>query len=127
MECLMPMLSPWKPATLCFLGAITACGSTGPDDDFDGVTINMTAGLLFAPADVTIDPGTRVRWVSAAAILHTITPNTPGQPGVWAAVNTSQAGTDLHVCLPDTCCRGHDRRHSRPVGLRRYPFTGEGS
>jgi plastocyanin len=91
----MPMLSPWKPATLCFLGAITACGSTGPDDDFDGVTINMTAGLLFAPADVTIDPGTRVRWVSAAAILHTITPNTPGQPGVWAAVNTSQAGTVL--------------------------------
>lgn len=91
----MPKLYAWKLATLFSLGAIAACGSTGPDDDFDGVTINLTAGLRFAPADVTIDPGTQVRWVSAAAILHTITPDTPAQPGVWAAVNTSQAGTVL--------------------------------
>lgn len=91
----MPKLYLWKRAALFSLGAITACGSTGPDDDFEGVTINMTAGLRFAPADVTIDPGTRVRWVSEASILHTITPNSPGQPGVWAAVNTSQAGTVL--------------------------------
>lgn len=81
-------------AMLFALGILTACGGTGPDDSAE-VTINMTTDLLFVPADVTIDAGMTVRWVNAAAIAHTITPNTPGQPGVWAAVNTSQSGTVL--------------------------------
>ena len=61
----MPRLSPRETGSPCSLsGPSPRCGSTGPDDDFDGVTINMTTDLLFAPADVTIDPGTSVRWVA---------------------------------------------------------------
>ena len=39
------------------------------------VEITLTSGLRFEPSDVTISPGTTVRWVNGAAMFHTITPD----------------------------------------------------
>lgn len=73
-----------------------ACGAGGTDPgDGDGVRITLTSGLRFSPADVTIDPGTTVRWVSSTSTAHTITPATPGQAGAWSRVTSSRTGTVL--------------------------------
>jgi plastocyanin len=82
------------PTALFVLGAAACGSSTGPGEEAD-FTINMTTALFFVPDDITIDAGMTVRWVSAASIAHTITPDTPAQPGVWSAVNTNQSGTVL--------------------------------
>lgn len=50
------------------------------DDDVVQITL---AGTSFSPDDVTIAPGTTVRWVAANGV-HTVTPDDPGQSGVWA-------------------------------------------
>ena len=41
----------------------------------DVVTIDVTAGLTFDSDDVTVTPGTTVRWVNQADIRHTVTPD----------------------------------------------------
>lgn len=41
----------------------------------------------FSPATVTVAIGGSVRWVNAQPIAHTITPDNPSQPGVWANQN----------------------------------------
>ncbi|HEX8361074.1 MAG TPA: plastocyanin/azurin family copper-binding protein [Longimicrobium sp.] len=56
------------------------------------VTIHLTSGLRFAPADVTIAPGTTVRWVNDVAMGHTITPDDAGQAGAWPSTGISEAG-----------------------------------
>jgi plastocyanin len=59
------------------------------------VEIRLTANLRFEPADVTIDPGTTVRWVNAANVFHTVTPDNSSQPGVWTRATTSTVGPVL--------------------------------
>ena len=49
-------------------------------DDVVEITL---AGTSFSPENVTIAPGTTVRWVAANGV-HTVTPDDPGQSGVWA-------------------------------------------
>lgn len=78
------------------LGFLTACGAggTGPDNG-DPNQVTLTAGLQFSPNDLTIDPGTTVRWVNSTSLEHTVTPSNTAQPGVWARATTSAAGTVL--------------------------------
>lgn len=83
-------------------GAATgACTSSrtepepSPPSDPNAVEIRLTANLRFEPADVTIDPGTTVRWVNAANVFHTVTPNNSSQAGVWARATTSTSGLVL--------------------------------
>jgi plastocyanin len=80
--------------------ALLACGGgdDGPPTDPGGstdVVITLTADARFSPSDVTIDPGTRVRWTSATSELHTITPDNAQQVGVWARATSSATGTVL--------------------------------
>jgi len=78
------------------LAGTMACGgdATGPDPD--GATqITLTGSLTFSPADVTIDPGTTVRWVNGTSIFHTVTPVNLQQQGIWARTTTSNSGTVL--------------------------------
>jgi plastocyanin len=73
--------------------AVTAsCGSDGSGPVDDTPTVHMRA-TTFAPSNILISPGDRVRWVNDEPIQHTITPNNPDQPGVWANV-TIEARTD---------------------------------
>ena len=80
--------------------ALLACGGsydappTGPGGSV-GVVITLTADSRFSPADVTVDPGTRIRWTSATSELHTVTPDNPQQAGVWARATSSATGTVL--------------------------------
>lgn len=69
-------------------------GPGGPGDPTD-VVITLTADARFSPSDVTIDPGTRVRWTSATSELHTVTPDNAQQAGVWARATSAATGTVL--------------------------------
>ena len=43
--------------------------------DGDVVEIRATSALTFEPSEVTISPGTTVRWVNESSMLHTVTPD----------------------------------------------------
>lgn len=75
---------------------LAACGgdANGPDGD-GGTRITLTGGLLFSPADLSVDAGTTVRWVASGSTFHTITPQNLQQPGVWARATSSSSGTVL--------------------------------
>jgi plastocyanin len=78
--------------------AIVSCSnsSTGPVEcPANNQCVTLTAANRFSPADLTVDPGTTVRWLNAAAVTHTVTPDDANQPGVWARATTSQRGSVL--------------------------------
>jgi plastocyanin len=61
----------------------------------DVVEVKMTSGLRFEPADLTIAPGTTVRWVNASSLFHTITPDGHSE---WASASVNNQGdTFLHT------------------------------
>lgn len=71
--------------------AITACGGddgSGPDDDVR--TIEMRTGNSFAPANLSIEAGTTVRWVNEDAIAHNTTSSTAG---LWNSGNLQPDAT----------------------------------
>ena len=83
---------------LALAGAVVACdssdGDTGPGDTTNGtensvVEVNLTSGLAFTPADLTIEVGTTVRWVNDAAMFHTITPDGHSE---WSRQEMTSAG-----------------------------------
>lgn len=66
------------------VGGETAAVSWSLVDLGGGGVVQITlAGTSFSPDNVTIAPGTTVRWVAANGV-HTVTPDDPGQSGVWA-------------------------------------------
>jgi plastocyanin len=92
---MMSKLSTFAMVAIVALGA-AACGGDSPTGGNNNppppappppggtVIINLTAGLRFVPAEVTIAPGTTVRWVYQGGGGHTVTPGNAGQDGVWA-------------------------------------------
>lgn len=53
------------------------------------VEVRLTANLTFSPEELTIEPGTRVRWVNDVTMLHTITPEGHSE---WTEGTVSSAG-----------------------------------
>lgn len=87
--------NPSPAAALLLALLCSACGGTEGTGPGAGTQVTLTASFFFSPSDLTVDPGTTVRWVSNTATAHTITPANAAQPGVWARVSTSQSGTVL--------------------------------
>lgn len=56
------------------------------------VEVHLTSGLAFTPADLTIEPGTTVRWVNDASIFHTITPDGHTE---WERATVNTAGDEF--------------------------------
>lgn len=58
------------------ISALSGCGDsdppTGPQTGTVEVTLQSDA---FAPAQVTIEAGTTVRWINGGAVQHTVTPD----------------------------------------------------
>jgi plastocyanin len=79
------------------LTAVLACGGGGDSQPTApvGTVITLTADSRFSPNDITIDPGTTVRWQAATSEMHTITPDNPQQTGVWSRVVSTTTGTVL--------------------------------
>lgn len=74
----------------------------------DVVEILVQDNLTFAPAELTIEPGTTVRWRSTSSMLHTVTPD---GHSAWTSVQLGgvgetfvftfdQAGTYEYYCQP---------------------------
>jgi plastocyanin len=75
---------------------VGACGGEPTEPNGDGATqVTLTSSLSFSPSDLTIDPGTTVRWVATTSTFHTITPSNLTQTGVWAKATTSSSGSVL--------------------------------
>lgn len=91
----MPRNRAPAAALLLVLLGVACGGDSGGPSNGDSPQVTLTTGLRFSPDDLTIDPGTTVRWVASTALLHTITPNDPTQQGVWARATSSSAGTVL--------------------------------
>ncbi|MDX1674974.1 MAG: plastocyanin/azurin family copper-binding protein [Longimicrobiales bacterium] len=90
-------------AVLAFgLGGFTACGSgdggTSPNGNGNGasdvVEVQAMGDLTFSPPDVTIEPGTTVRWVNESGIFHTVTPDGHTE---WASADLSDGTTFEHT------------------------------
>jgi plastocyanin len=56
------------------------------------VEVHLTSGLAFSQADITIEPGTTVRWVNDASIFHTITPDGHTE---WSRATVNTAGDEF--------------------------------
>jgi plastocyanin len=54
-------------------------------------TVVTLSGTSFSPSNVTIAVGETVRWVVGNG-SHTVTPDNPGQPGVWSGTGLLGAG-----------------------------------
>jgi len=66
-----------------------ALTESGGGENGEVVEVILTSSFTFSPSEVTISPGTTVRWVNAAAIYHTITPDGHSE---WSAATVTQAG-----------------------------------
>ena len=69
-------------------------------------TVNMTDGLVFEPADVTISKGGTITWKNTGATVHTATDGAKAwdsgdvQPGGSFSHTFDTAGTHKYVCTP---------------------------
>lgn len=68
-----------------------------PDPDPGVVEVQLTQSLTFSDDDVTIEPGTTVRWVNQYDIYHTVTPRDSEQEGVWTRQEMNEGDTFEHT------------------------------
>lgn len=59
-----------------------------PADEGTVVEVLLTADLTFEPSDVTIDPGTTIRWRNEIVMSHTVTPDNHDE---WTSASLSSA------------------------------------
>lgn len=59
------------------------------DPPGDVVEVHMTSSLTFSPSQLTVEPGTTVRWINDASIFHTITPDGHTE---WSEGTVSSSG-----------------------------------
>ena len=86
------------------LAGFTACGSgdggTSPNGNGNGngdsgvVEVAAMGDLTFSPADVTIEPGTTVRWVNNSDLFHTVTPDGHSE---WSHQDLASGATFEHT------------------------------
>lgn len=68
----------------------------GPGPDL--VIVELVAPYAFSPAEVTIPPGTTIRWVNRSDIFHTITPDGHSE---WSEVEMFTAGEEFEHTFND--------------------------
>lgn len=107
---------PLLALVLALSTGLWACGDDGedptdPDNGGGGdevTVIDLTSSLTFSPDDVTIAPGTTVRWVNQANITHTVTPDGHSEWTEWETTISgeqfehtfSTTGTYEYYCDP---------------------------
>lgn len=68
-------------------------GVAGPSGDGNFVEVLLTDGLRFQPANVTVPPGTTVRWRSVSTVAHTVTPDNHQEFSRATLVTAGQSST----------------------------------
>lgn len=67
----------------------TADVAFGLTPEGEVVEVVLTAGRQFSPSEITISPGTTVRWVNESAEGHTVTPDGHSE---WSSASLSEEG-----------------------------------
>ncbi|MFQ5774969.1 MAG: plastocyanin/azurin family copper-binding protein [Kiloniellaceae bacterium] len=102
-------------ALLLFLGACGAGGPAyGPPAAGVAATVEMTPGLAFDPAEITVQAGATVEWRNKSIFTHTVT------------ADPELAADPAHVALP----QGAATFHSGPVAagaVFRHTFATPGT
>ena len=90
--------------------AMVGCDDADPVDPGgdDVEIITLTSNLTFSRSNLTIEPGTTVRWVNGASIGHTVTPDGHSEWARWATDSQGQTfehtfdapGTFAYFCEP---------------------------
>ncbi len=87
-----------KAATVTAGQTSTVDWSLAPDTGGEQVEEIRLGPSSFSRTDITIAPGTRVRWINDTSDFHTITPENATQAGVWQRTETNTQGVALeHV------------------------------
>jgi len=60
------------------------------------VEVELLGNLTFSPSQVTASPGTRIRWINAESMAHTVTPE---GHDAWTSAGMSNAGDTFEVVL----------------------------
>jgi plastocyanin len=81
-------------------------------------------GTSFSPADVSIAPGTTVRWVNGDGQAHTVTPNNSSQAGVWARQASATSGAIFLHTFPGAGEYGYHCEPHQAQGTRRTRAPG---
>lgn len=88
-----------KRAALLLVSLTSVTGATacvvddkGPglvESDDEVIEVRLLSDLRFSPADITIEPGTTVRWINTSNVFHTVTPQGHNE---WERFTTFNAG-----------------------------------
>lgn len=84
---------------LAACGDATVTGNTntgGGGGGGAGASNTVSLGTrTFSPSSLTVQRGASVRWTNSTSISHTITPDNPGQAGVWSSVIMNNLGQEF--------------------------------
>ncbi len=68
---------------------LASCGNDSPTRPQSGTIEVQVRATSFSPSQVTITPGSTIRWVNQGSILHTVTPDGHSE---WERATLSNAG-----------------------------------
>lgn len=83
------------PLAVALLFLVASCGSDSPTGPQSGTIEVELRATSFSPSQVTITPGSTIRWVNQGNILHTVTP--AGHSEWEEATLTSEGETFTHT------------------------------
>ncbi len=67
-----------------------------PVTEQETVEVELLGNLTFSPSQVTATPGTRIRWINAESMAHTVTPE---GHDAWSSASLTSAGDTFEVVL----------------------------
>lgn len=96
---LAPSEAATKSATVTSGGTATINWSMQSRATGGPVVEIVMSGTSFSPQNVTVAPGTTVRWVNRDG-SHTVTPDNTSQPGVWTGTGLLAPGQSFEYTFP---------------------------
>lgn len=97
-----------RPLLLFSLVVLASCGSDSPSAPQTGTVVIEVRETTFSPSEVTIAPGTTVRWVNQGNVEHTVTPDGHSEWARAVLTETDEVfehtfdnpGTFAYLCEP---------------------------
>lgn len=84
-----PLFRACRPLAVALLFLVASCGSDSPTGPQSGTIEVELRASSFSPGQVTITPGSTIRWVNQGNIVHTVTPDGHSE---WTTATLTNAG-----------------------------------